>query len=87
MLEYTTNLLISRQLPPSPTRAFEIGAGFLKSGLRAALMFTLLRARKEAAAPLPSIGVMRIADALNNRARVDIAVIDLPVGRFRIGGG
>ena len=57
---------------------FEIGAGFLKSGWRAALMFTLLRARIEAAAPLPSIGVMRIADALGDGTDMNIAVINVP---------
>jgi hypothetical protein len=42
------------------------------------LMFARLRAWIEAAAPFPRLGVMRIADALNDRARLDIATVNLP---------
>jgi hypothetical protein len=42
------------------------------------LMFARVRSRIEAAAPLPRIGVVRIAAADRDRADTDIAVVDVP---------
>ena len=44
-------------------------------GVRATLS---TKDRIEAAAPFPGLGIMRVADALNDRADVDIAIVDLP---------
>jgi hypothetical protein len=41
-------------------------------------MLAGMRARIEAAAPIPRIGVVRIADALGNRTDMNIAVINVP---------
>ena len=41
-------------------------------------MFARMRARIEAAAPFPLIGVVRIADALGGRTGMNIAEINLP---------
>ena len=41
-------------------------------------MFTPIRSRIEAAAPLPSLGIVRIADALGDRTGVDVTEEDLP---------
>jgi hypothetical protein len=64
----------------------EIGAGFVEGRGRAVLMFARMRARIEATAPLPLIGVVWIAGADRDRAGVDIAVIDVPafLADFRI---
>ena len=42
------------------------------------MAFPRTRARIEAAAPFPLLGIVRVADALNDRAGVNIAVIDFP---------
>ncbi len=42
------------------------------------LMFPRMRARIEAAAPFPRIGVVRIPDAFGNRPDMNIAVVDVP---------
>ena len=41
-------------------------------------MFAWMRARIEAAAPFPRIGIVRIADALGNRSDMNIAVVNVP---------
>ena len=42
------------------------------------MMFPRMRARIEAAAPFPRIGVVRIPDAFGNRPDMNIAVVDVP---------
>jgi hypothetical protein len=41
-------------------------------------MLARMRARIEAAAPFPRIGVVRIADAFGNRPDMNIAVVNVP---------
>jgi len=41
-------------------------------------MFAWMRARVKTAAPFPWVGIVRIADALGNRADMNIAVINVP---------
>ena len=41
-------------------------------------MLARIRSRIEAAAPLPSLGIVRIADALGDRTGVDIAIKYVP---------
>jgi hypothetical protein len=45
-----------------------------------------IRPRIEAAAPLPWLGIVRIADALGDRTGVEVAVIDLPAFLTMIDG-
>ena len=42
------------------------------------LMFGWMRTRIKTAAPFAGVGIVRIADALGNRADVNIAVINVP---------
>ena len=56
----------------------EIGARLVERRRRAVLAFATLGSRIEAATPFPWLGVVRIADTLNDRAGVNIAVVDLP---------
>lgn len=65
--------------------AFKIPAGFVKAGSRAVPAFPRTRARIEAAAPFPLLGIVRVADALNDRADVDIAIVDVPAFLAGIG--
>jgi len=41
-------------------------------------MLARVRSRIEAAAPLPSLGIVRIADALGDRTGVDVAIKYVP---------
>jgi hypothetical protein len=59
-------------------QALEIGAGLLEGGGGVGLMFPRVRARIEAAAPFPRIGVVRIADALGYSPDMNIAVMNVP---------
>ena len=42
------------------------------------MMFPRMRARIEAAAPFPRIGVVRIPDAFGNGADVHVTIVDVP---------
>ena len=53
----------------------EIRAGFFEGRGGVGLVFAWIRAWIETAAPFPRIGIVRIADALGNRADMNIAVI------------
>jgi hypothetical protein len=59
-------------------RALEIGAGLFEGRGSVGLMFPRMRARIEAAAPFPRMGVVRVAGALGNRADMNIAVVNVP---------
>jgi hypothetical protein len=58
--------------------AFEVGAGLVEGHRRAVLMFAGMRAGIEAARPFSGGGIVRVADALGDRARADVAPIDVP---------
>ena len=63
----------------------ELGAGLLERTGGAAALVAWIAARAEPAQPLPGLGRARIADALGNRADVNVAVIDVPaVGAFGV---
>jgi hypothetical protein len=52
---------------------FEIGAGLVEGGCRAAMVFAGGRARIEAAVSLPWTGIVRVAGADRNRADMHVA--------------
>jgi len=73
---------LSRKLPPC---RLEIGARLVERVGSAVGLLARLRARIEAAHPLPSFGGSGIADALCDGADMDIAEIDIPaVLAFRV---
>jgi len=51
----------------------EVGACLVEGPRGAGGALTRFRSRIEAAAPLPSLGVVRIADALGDRTGMDVA--------------